>query len=213
MRDRSRWTTRRIQRSRTRSAQSTVSRCIRSLFRPAPVALDARITWDAVDQPKLAPAHIVRSVGCSRRLSMLQGNGGFGEATVHDPAPGTWTCADLDSRRRHCFQWAVMWSFLEPVVLVGGAHRPGEHEARARCERWFRVTVPYPAHTGDLVGDLRMSTGGADDGGIPVTVRAYVPLPPGSGVFSGVLTGGNGRRSSAATTRRSSSRCPRSGRR
>ena len=156
--------------------------------------LDARITWDAVDQPNSrARLTLFDPSGDLADYSLPQGNGGFGEATVHDPAPGTWTALIWTRHDGTQINGPVTWSFLSQSFTSAGRIRPASMKLAPGATGQFRVTVPYPAHVGDLDGDLRMNTGGPDDGGIPVTLRAYVPVPPGSGAFSGVLNGGNGR--------------------
>jgi hypothetical protein len=47
-----------------------------------------------------------------------------------------------------------------------------------------------PATAGDSAASLRLSTGSADDGSLPITLRSLVPISAAGGILQGTLTGG-----------------------
>src|ERR1700716_4367285 len=47
-----------------------------------------------------------------------------------------------------------------------------------------------PATAGDSAASLRLTTGSADDGSLPITLRSLVPISASGGTLQGTLTGG-----------------------
>ncbi|HEY1741215.1 MAG TPA: S8 family serine peptidase, partial [Acidimicrobiia bacterium] len=158
--------------------------------------LDGRITWGDVSSDTVnarGRLTLFDPSGNIAEYSLPQGNTGFGEVDVHDPTPGTWTAVIWSRHDATEVTGSVLFSFVSQKYVSSGRISPTHLKLASGATGNFRVTATYPATAGDFVGDLRMNTGGPDDSGIPVTLRAYVKLPPASGTFAGILTGGNGR--------------------
>ncbi|MGH7882583.1 MAG: hypothetical protein ACREN8_06710, partial [Candidatus Dormibacteraceae bacterium] len=122
--------------------------------------------------------------------SLLRGDGtGFGHVEVRKPAPGSWTAvifAKKDDKRTK-YTGAVKFTYFgQRFQSVAGASPeelrlgPGEHGN-------ISVSMPASTQPGDTAASLHLSTGGGNDGSIPVLLRALLPQ---SGKFSGTLTGG-----------------------
>src|SRR5262249_35200203 len=126
--------------------------------------------------------------------SLRKGPGGFGEVDVHDPALGTWTAIFWTGVNQSQFLGPVQYSFTTQKYKATGKISPASATLASGATGSFNVTVAFPAHAGDFAGELHLGTGGSDDGGIPITMRANVALSSGTGSFAGVLSGGNGKR-------------------
>jgi len=78
------------------------------------------------------------------------------------------------------------------VVVPAGAISPASVTIGAGQTATARLTLTSQASPGDSDQSVGLSTAQGQTT-IPVTVRTTVPVGPGGGTFSGVLTGGNGR--------------------
>lgn len=122
-----------------------------------------------------------------------QGPGGFGQADVHAPVPGTWT-AIFDTRATSDgFHGTVAfdlrglaYSRLGTVVPASLTLQPGQRAT-------FRVAVATPEQPGDLSAAVQLDTDRDRRVAVPLTLRSLIPTTGGHGRFTGTLTGGNGR--------------------
>ncbi|HEY3831152.1 MAG TPA: S8 family serine peptidase [Acidimicrobiia bacterium] len=156
--------------------------------------LDGRITWDDADNGNArARLTLFDPSGNIAAYSLPQGNTGFGEVDVHDPAPGQWTVVIWTRHDPTEVTGSVQFSLVSQKFVSAGRVAPTHIKLAPGATGSFQVIAPYPPAAGDFAGDLRMNTGGPDDSGIPITLRADVRISQGAGTFAGVLTGGNGR--------------------
>ena len=137
--------------------------------------------------------------------SLPQGVGNFGNVDVIDPAPGTWTgviFGDVlaDGGTNGTVPWQVATQQFVPFASVWPSSiwlRPGQSQT-------VLVSATTPSSPGDADGSIVLNSNeSSTNTSIPVTLRSLVQveggfsapgyLGGGSGTFSGVLTGGNGR--------------------
>jgi hypothetical protein len=121
----------------------------------------------------------------------LQGTSGFGRVDVHTPRPGNWT-AIFDSRVPGGFNGTVRFDFRTVAATTVGAVTPASLTLAPGRTGTFHVRAATPADPGDLTETVRLGGGAHEAIAVPLVLRSLIPS--GGGRFSGVLTGGNGRR-------------------
>ncbi len=139
--------------------------------------------------------------------SLPQGVGDYAQVEVNNPAPGPWTAVfftiDQDTTPGQTgtsgnVQWqADSYGYTTPSST---SFSPQALTIPAGSSGTFTMSVTSSQYAGDtnqLVQAVDASSPSANSPNIPVTVRTLVPA---DGVFSGLLTGGNGRAGSPAQT-------------
>jgi hypothetical protein len=178
-----------------------------------PAGLDrlvSRIAWLGNDGAPGGPAiHTIReslfdSTGRMVAQSRPQGaGGGFGEDEIHNPAAGTWTLVVFDptgSPYLGQLSYSITGARFQTVL---GAVSPASKTLHPGASATFHVKVSTPSSPGDRAEAVVFSTSmgrdeeeaglGAQQGTIPITTRALVPLDRTGGSFNSQLTGGNAR--------------------
>jgi hypothetical protein len=154
--------------------------------------LSAVVTWNAaLTGTTLERMTLFDPLGRIVAFTAPQGPSGFGQAVVHDPAPGTWTAVFWTLATTNGYQGPVHFRFTTQRFRPIGTVSPRSQRIPPGQTKAFTIHVRTRA--GDLSSRLRLDTGHPDDGSIPITVRGLIPLASGGGSFHGTLTGGNGR--------------------
>ena len=163
--------------------------------------LDGNVTWDGQSQPNSrVRLSVFDPFGRQAIYSLPQGPGGFGHVDVRNPAAGIWTAVFWTRKNATVFNGSFQFSFTTQRFERIGSVSPASRTLAPGASATFNVTVRLPVQPGDLSARLALSTGGATDGSIPITLRSLVPLGAGGGAFQGTLTGGNGRMAFGAQT-------------
>lgn len=165
--------------------------------------LVSRIAWLGNDGAPGGPTVRETLFDSSGRMvaqSRPQGaGGGFGEDEIHNPAPGKWTLVVFDPS--HAYNGLLSYAISGArFQTVGGAVSPASKTLSPGASATFQVKVSTPSSPGDGAEAVVFSTSmgrkpglGSEQGTIPITTRALVPLDRNGGSFNSELTGGNAR--------------------
>jgi len=132
--------------------------------------------------------------------SLPQGPGNYGSAEVRNPTAGVWTgIIEGDKASAGGTNGAVSWQAATQKFTSFGSVSPSEVVLAGGQSRIVTVSATIPS-AGDTSGSIVVSSGlgilevpVGSTTSIPVTLRGLVNMSSGTGTFSGVLTGGNGR--------------------
>jgi hypothetical protein len=155
--------------------------------------LDASIAWSS---PNGNPVTLVLldPTGGFAGYSLPQTGTGpdYGHVDVHSPQQGTWTALIYGARTIMGFNGQVSYEFATSRYSRFGTVSPASLTLSPGQTGTFHVAVTTPAAPGDLAAALELDTDTHQRFSVPIVMRSLVDVA-GSGVFSGVLTGGNGR--------------------
>ncbi len=151
--------------------------------------LNGNITWNDQSIGGLAQETLFDPNGNVAAYSLLGANqSGFGHVEVRHPAAGTWTAVIFTVSTAPYFG-PVQFSYSTERFHSVGSVTPSSVTLAAGQHGTFHVSVTA-GQAGDESLALHLGTGSGDDGSIPITLRALVPLNGNHGSFSGTLTGG-----------------------
>ena len=163
--------------------------------------LDASIAYPGSASTDPVEFALIDPLGRYAADSSPQGIGDFGNVDVRAPAPGTWTGVIFNITLPYGgTNGAIPWQVSTQRFVPFGTVSPASFTLSPGESRNIEVSATMPTSPGDSAGSivLTSSDGGVDpyvgpeSNSIPVTLRSLVDIAHG-GVFSGVLTGGNGR--------------------
>jgi Subtilase family len=178
-------------------ANSFVS-VLRFTVPPGQARLDTRIAYTSATTLSTGPGAVNLTLYAPKGLyaayNLPQGNGKYGDAGVADPVPGTWTAfiAGAAPSTVHFGAQVAKWTTFGTVSPASVKLAPG-----ATSPLTLRVSTP--ASPGDEDGSIVLHTAAPRAPGftttttVPVILRSYVPTPDPTTIFTGTLTGGNGR--------------------
>jgi subtilisin family serine protease len=152
--------------------------------------LNGDITWNAASKGTSVFETLFDPQGRVAAYSLIgTDQSGFGHVEVRKPSAGTWTAVIFTVDNATQYTGAVKFSYATENFHSAGSISPASLNLTPGQTGTFHVTVT-PAQAGDESLRLHLGTGAGDDGSIPVTVRALVPLAASGGSFAGRLTGG-----------------------
>jgi hypothetical protein len=126
--------------------------------------------------------------------SLPQGVGNYGNVDVRTPTAGTWTAiVDGVVARDGGYNGKVAWRAATERYSSFGTVSPSSLSIKPGASKKVTFSVKDPSLAGDLAGSLALNSSLGGPTSIPVTVRTLIRVTKAGGVFSGVLTGGNGR--------------------
>jgi len=116
---------------------------------------------------------------------------GRGHVEVRQPTAGKWTAAIFTVDGPFVYDGKVNFVYSTLRFEPGGSVSPSSVKLNPGQSATLHVDVRAANAPGDHVSSLRLSTGGPDDGSLPIILRSLVPINARSGAsFSGTLTGG-----------------------
>jgi hypothetical protein len=152
--------------------------------------LNADIAWNAASSPTAAFETLFDPSGAVADYSLLGADhSGHGHVEVRQPSAGTWTAVIFTVNNAFVYSGAVQFSFVTQKFESAGSVSPAQRTLAPGQTGRFVVTV-QSGPPGDQSFSLRLTTGAADDGSIPILVRSLIPVDRNGGSFSGELTGG-----------------------
>jgi hypothetical protein len=159
--------------------------------------LDASIAWA---DPSGSPVTLVLldPNGAFAGYSMPQSatSPDYGHVDIHSPMPGTWTALIYGAHTDSGFDGQVSYEFRTSKyqdygTVDGTLTLPPGHTGT------LHVTACTPATPGDMAAAVEVRTAAHQRFAVPMVLRSLIGT---DGVFSGVLTGGNGRGGAPAQT-------------
>jgi hypothetical protein len=137
---------------------------------------------------------LVDPLGRFAAYSLPQGVSNFGNADVRLPTAGRWI-AEIFSRTSQDggVTGKVLFSATTQHTVGMGTVSPSALTLAPGASRTVTVTAPVPDNPGDTTAAVVLDAGAAGRTSVPVVLRSLID-PASGGRFTGILTGGNGRR-------------------
>jgi Subtilase family len=158
--------------------------------------MNGDIVWNAQAQsPRGKPGSVVYETvwdpaGRVAAYSLLGQASGHGHIEVRKPAAGTWTAAIWTLKNVSAYSGEVRFDYFTQRFESAGTVTPAAQTLAPGETAGFTVSLDSSPEAGDRTASLRLSTGGENDGALPVVVRSLVPTNDSGGSFGGLLTGG-----------------------
>jgi hypothetical protein len=158
--------------------------------------LNGDILWNAEAQDPLGqPGSVVYETvwdpqGQIAAFSLLTQASGHGHVEVRRPATGTWTAAIWTVKSDGRYTGDVRFDYFTQAFGSRGSVTPATQTLAPGETAGFTVSMTPSSEAGDRAASVRLSTGGPDDGALPIVVRSLVPTDATGGSFKGALTGG-----------------------
>jgi hypothetical protein len=158
--------------------------------------LSGDILWNAQAQSSQGqPGTVVYETvwdpaGNVAAYSLLGNSTGHGHVEVRKPAPGNWTAAIWTLKNSGGYTGDVRFSYFTQRFQTTGSVTPAVQTLAPGQTGSLTVTLPASSQPGDRAAALRLSSGGPDDGAVPIVVRSLIALGAAGGSFQGALSGG-----------------------
>jgi hypothetical protein len=152
--------------------------------------LNGDIVWDAATTPTAAFETVFDPLGRVAEYSLLGADhSGRGHIEVRQPLAGVWTAVIFTVVNPFVYNGVVNFSYTTQNFEPTGSVSPSSQTLARGQTGTFQVAAAFgPA--GDAARNLRITTGGTDDGDVPMLLRSLIPLGSNGGNFAGTLTGG-----------------------
>jgi hypothetical protein len=152
--------------------------------------LNGDVTWNAQSAGTSVFETLFDPTGAVAAYSLIGADqSGFGHVEVRAPMPGTWTAVIFTVHNAAQYTGPVQFYYTTEAFHSTGLVSPATLTLAPGATGTVHVAI-NPASSGDESLRLHLGTGGSDDGSIPITIRALVPLNASGGAFAGRLTGG-----------------------
>jgi Subtilase family/Peptidase inhibitor I9 len=153
--------------------------------------LQGDIVWNAEAKTTAAFETLFDPFGRVAAYSLIgTDHSGRGHVEVRQPTAGTWTAAIFTVNNAFVYSGDVHFSFSTQNFHSSGTVTPAHKTLNPGQSATFSVSVDAANEPGDHVSSLRLTTGGFEDGSLPVIIRSLVPINSLGGSFNGTLTGG-----------------------
>jgi hypothetical protein len=185
------------------SGAPEVYRTIHLHVDPGDGRIQLQAGYEFLGQSSVLHVALFTPSGALAGYSNPQGVGDFADVEVARPAPGTWTAGfftvldgfhgDTGTAGR------VPYTFTQLAFSHTGTVTPSTLTLAAGASGTVAFHVTLPSTPGDRAASLMLHTKLASSSApatittLPVTLRTFIPIGVGGGVFGGELTGGNGR--------------------
>jgi Subtilase family len=170
-------------------------------FTVPPTSGTSRLSFSAdypyTGQTSLLHFALFEPDGTYAAYSLPQGLGDYGNVQVTDPPAGRWTAVFFTEQDGATVggigtSGTVQWDASTSQYASAGSISPAVLSLGPGQTRSASLSLTSPQAAGDTSESVVISAGQSQTT-IPVVVRTQIPVGPGGGTFSGVLTGGNGR--------------------